>query len=438
MFVYYLRLGVRHLRRNPVLTALIVATLGVGVAASMATLTILHAMSGDPIPAKSDRLFAPLIDVRPAEDGDSDPEPPPMLTYRDTIALHAAGRGVRQTGVFGVAPAIDSGRADMPPFFGEGIALHRDFFAMFQVPFVRGGAWSAADDAAGGRVVVLRESLAARLYGDADPIGKSVRMGVHDFVVTGVVADGWEPLPKFYRLVGSSTFGDHENVFVPFATAIATEMSPHGQLSCYGEDGSGTGFAGLIASECVWIMFWTELASPADAPAYKSYLDGYVAEQKQLGRLPHAPNNRLYDVMGWLEARRVVANDARLQTYVAFGFLLVCLVNTLGLLLARYTARAGEIGVRRALGAARRAVFAQYMVETAVVGLAGGLVGLGLTRLALWAIGAQSEEIAPLVRMDGTMLATTFAVAIGASLVAGLWPTWRASQIRPALQLKSQ
>ena len=54
MFRYYFLLGLRSLRRNPVLTALMVLTLAVGVAASMSTLTILHVMSGDPIPHKSD------------------------------------------------------------------------------------------------------------------------------------------------------------------------------------------------------------------------------------------------------------------------------------------------------------------------------------------------------------------------------------------------
>jgi putative ABC transport system permease protein len=55
MFSYYLKLGLRSLRRNPVLTALMVLTLAVGVATSMSTLTVMRAMSGDPIPTKSDR-----------------------------------------------------------------------------------------------------------------------------------------------------------------------------------------------------------------------------------------------------------------------------------------------------------------------------------------------------------------------------------------------
>jgi len=63
MFRYYLMLGLRSLRRNPALTALMVVTLAIGVAASVSTLTILHVMSGDPIPSKSKRLLVPLLDV---------------------------------------------------------------------------------------------------------------------------------------------------------------------------------------------------------------------------------------------------------------------------------------------------------------------------------------------------------------------------------------
>jgi putative ABC transport system permease protein len=114
------------------------------------------------------------------------------------------------------------------------------------------------------------------------------------------------------------------------------------------------------------------------------------------------------------------------------------MVNVIGLLLAKFTARSGEIGVRRALGAPRRAVFKQYLVESGVVGLVGGAAGLGLTFAALWFLRKQSDEFAVLAKMDWVMLATTLTVALAASLLAGLLPTWRACQVQPALQLKSQ
>ncbi|HEY1900476.1 MAG TPA: hypothetical protein VGG49_11845, partial [Steroidobacteraceae bacterium] len=60
---YYFNLGIRCLRRNVALTALIIAAVGVGIGATMTVFTVLLAMSGDPIPAMSSQLFTPQIDV---------------------------------------------------------------------------------------------------------------------------------------------------------------------------------------------------------------------------------------------------------------------------------------------------------------------------------------------------------------------------------------
>jgi putative ABC transport system permease protein len=437
MFVHYLELGFRHLRRNPVLTSLMVLTLAVGVAASIATLTILRAMSADPIPGKSDRLVTPLVDLRPDDgNGTAGDEPPYQLSYRDTVALHAAKRGARQTGLYGIAPAVDAGRPELPPFFGQGVAVHTDFFPMFDVPFVRGGAWTADDDTRAARVVVLRESVADRVYGDVDPIGRPLRLGAQDFTVVGVVADAWEPLPRFYRLIGNQPFSKPEDLYLPFATAIASQMEQNGQRSCFSD--TGDGFAGLLASECVWMSLWVELGSAGDLPAYRDFVGQYVAEQRKLGRFPRADNHRVYAVPTWLDKNQVVPSDTRLQTYLAFGFLLVCLVNMIGLMLAKFTARAGEIGVRRALGARRREVFQQHLIEAGVVGVVGGAVGVVITFGLLALLAKQSEQIALVARMDWIMLAATVSLAIAASLLAGFLPTWRAARVQPALQLKTR
>src|SRR3954468_20023257 len=102
MFRYYLLLGVRSLRRNPALTALMVLTLAVGVAASIATLTILHVMSGDPIPGKSDRLFVPLVDNGPTEGYKPGDEPNDnQISYRDATNFLNIKVGERRTAIFG-------------------------------------------------------------------------------------------------------------------------------------------------------------------------------------------------------------------------------------------------------------------------------------------------------------------------------------------------
>lgn len=440
MFVYYLRLGLLHLRRNPVLTALMVVTLAVGVAASISTLTILHSMSGDPIPHKSDRLFVPLLDVRPDDASDSRTDPPTQLTYRDVVALHDAGRGVRQSAMYMIAPLVQSDDPGRAPVFGPGLAVHAEFFEMLEIPFVQGGPWTAEDDARGAHVVVLRESFAERFFAGADPMGRTVRIGTIDHVVVGLVDDAWHPLPHFWRLVaGAGPFGGDDHLFIPFATAIAQEIEQQGETSCFSNrPGTSRGFEGLEQNECVWIQLWVELAAASDADEYRDFLASYVAEQRALGRFPRPDNHRLHDVREWLDVNHVVSKDSRLQTYLSFGFLLVCLVNVIALLLAKFTARSAEIGVRRALGASRRAIFHQTLVESAVVGTVGGVVGLVLTFGCLALIARQSEQLALLAEMDALMFVTTFALAIGASLLAGLLPTWRASRIDPARQLKSQ
>jgi putative ABC transport system permease protein len=124
--------------------------------------------------------------------------------------------------------------------------------------------------------------------------------------------------------------------------------------------------------------------------------------------------------------------------WIAFGFLLVCLVNTAGLLLTKFLRRSMELGVRRALGASRRSIFVQLLVEAGVIGLAGGALGLGLALLGLWAVRHQPTPYASLAELDLSMLAATFALAVVTSLMAGVLPAWRGCQLTPAVQLKSQ
>lgn len=142
--------------------------------------------------------------------------------------------------------------------------------------------------------------------------------------------------------------------------------------------------------------------------------------------------------MEWLDFKKVVPSDVRLQTWLAFGFLLVCLVNTVGLMLAKFMRRSGEIGVRRALGATKRSIFAQALVEAGAIGLTGGILGLGLAGLGLWGMRQQPTSYADLAHLDPAMLLTTFLLALLASVLAGMLPAWRACQVAPAIQLKSQ
>jgi putative ABC transport system permease protein len=198
------------------------------------------------------------------------------------------------------------------------------------------------------------------------------------------------------------------------------------------------GFAGILESNCTWLQFWIETASAGDRGDVAAYLDNYVHEQNRMGRMPRNQPARLYNVMEWLDLNKVVGNDNRLAVWLAFGFLALCLVNTIGLLLAKFSVRAPEVGIRRALGASRREIFSQFLVETGVVGLVGGAIGLALAYGTLGLLSMGSDSMKNLAHMDASMLVLTLLLSIAAAIIAGLLPTWRACQVTPALQLKSQ
>jgi putative ABC transport system permease protein len=432
MFGYYLQLALRSFRNSKVLTALMVLAIALGIGASMTTLTVFHVLSGDPIPDKSDRLFYVQLDAASMDGYVADEEPDRGSTRFDAETLLREARGTRQAMMSGgfVAIAPDGTRT---PFFTDARYTSADFFPMFDAPLAYGRAWTAEDDAARARVAVISAETNQKVFGGSDSTGKTLRINGADFRVIGVLGP-WMPTPRFWDLTLQS-FNSLESVFLPFSTAMDQKLSRMGSMNCWGDSGTDPN---ALNAPCSWVQYWVELESPADAAAYRDYLNSYSDQQRAAGRFERPNNVRLRDVPALLDHHQVVPSDVRLQLWLAIGFLLVCLVNTVGLLLAKSLRRASEIGVRRALGASRRAIFAQFLIEAGAIGVAGGVVGLGLALLGLWAVRQNPSSYAALAKLDLTMLLTTFALSIVASLLAGLLPAWRAMQVTPAIQLKSQ
>ncbi|HVU80952.1 MAG TPA: ABC transporter permease [Rhodanobacteraceae bacterium] len=432
MFAYYLDLALRSLKRNPVLTALMVLAIALGIGAAMTTLTVLHVLSGDPLPGRSADIYYPQID--PADMNGYQPggEPADQVTWIDGMNLLRAHRATRQALMTGGSVPIQPTQANLDAFYADARYTTADFFPMFEVPFEYGSAWTASDDENRTRVAVISRKLNDKLFGGRDSVGKTINVNDANLRVVGVL-DAWRPDPHFYDLY-QGRYGENEDVFVPLTTSRDLKLDHDGSTDCWGQGSPNQQM--LETAPCTWLQFWVQLDTPAQAAAYKEFLVHYSQEQKVLGRFQRPPNVRLRNVMQWLTFKKVVPEDVRLQTWLAFGFLLVCLVNTVGLMLAKFLRRSGEIGVRRALGAARRAVFGQLLVEAGLVGLAGGIGGLLLAQLGLWLVRLQPADYAKLAHLDPVMLLVTFALAIGATLLAGILPAWRACRIAPALQLK--
>ncbi|MGE7138246.1 ABC transporter permease [Luteibacter sp. NPDC031894] len=434
MFSYYLQLGLRSLRRNPMLTALMVMAIGFGVAASMTTYSVYRATSRDPIPQKSDVLYNVQLDNWGPENTEKG-EPPPALSYTDATALMRAHKAKRQTITYPIGISVIPDDASRLPMRQGAYATGADFFPMFDVPFLQGRGWSLEDDDKHADVAVISKSLNDKLFNGGPSVGKQVNLDGHLFRVTGVIED-WAPQPLFFDVWNTGGFDEGASVYVPFNRAVDLKLPNNGNNNCVKDPGEG--WDNYLRSECIWISMWAELPSAADAHAYRSYLAGYSAEQQRAGRFSWAPNVRVRDVMDWLSVEKVVPRESQVSLLVSLGFLVICLVNTVGLLLAKFMRRAPEIGVRRALGASRREIYAQFLIEAGTIGVAGGVLGLLLTGVGVLGVGLVfPEQIARLATLDPMLMLLTLAVAIAASVIAAFYPTWRAAQVQPAWQLKS-
>lgn len=432
---YNTRLALKNIAKTPILSGLMVAAIAVGIGVSMSMITINYMMSQNPIPHKSDRLFAPQIDTwSPDEEFYQSGGIPDQMTYLDATALQEAGQAFRQTANSATRLAVEPSDGEAP-FFVTVRTSFRDFFPMFDVPFAAGGAWPASADASGDAVIVLSSELNERVFGGEDSVGRTLRLSGRDYRVVGIL-DEWQPFPKYYD-VNIGAFNTPEEAYIPFRHMVNEQLPRWGNTSCW-KPRDGDGYEAFLNSECIWVQFWVELRDAAERGEYLAFLDAYTEEQKALGRMPRPTNNRMNDVMEWLELREVVIDDARVLLGLSLIFLVVCLLNTVGLLLAKFFGKAPEIGLRRALGASRGALFQQYLIESAFIGTTGGALGLGLAWIGLRTMERLFDAAdTQLMHIDWTMAGTSVVLAAGVTLLTAIAPTWRACNIQPAAYLKA-
>jgi len=442
MFDYDLKLALRSLRRHIGLSMLMVLAVALGIAVCTITFTVYHAMSTNPIAWKNDRLYAVTIDSwdpeKPADD--EQPEmPPEQLTYRDAIALHAADIPERSLVMFKSERVLNPQQPGRTPFYTLVRVTHGDFFPMFETPFLYGSGWDREADAGPEPVIVLSRETNEKAFGGENSVGRTVRLGDNEFRIVGVL-DRWEPAPKFYDL-NNGSFQEAEDVFIPFMWGETLQLPAVGNTNCWKSEQIES-FGDFLNSECVWVQMWAELPDRDTRERYQAFVDNYVRGQKAGGRLPRPLNNRLFNVDEWLDFYKVVKKDNRVLIGIALLFLAVCLVNIIGLLLAKFLNGAALTGLRRALGASRKDVIRQHLTEVVLVGLAGGVLGLLFAVAGLAGIraiyGDTYDRYEQLTRIDPVVVLVTLGLSLLAGLIAGVYPAWRIGHTSPAVYLKTQ
>ncbi len=440
---YVLETGLRGVTRHPRTMLLVVLTLALGLASVMTMLTLLSVLSADPLPGVSHKLHIAWADSRAlARSGESDTygdgtRVPPLWKLSDVRAMQQARPDIRQVALVTAPVTLANSDGSASRTVSAAMAVG-PMLPVFEMPLRHGRYWTAQEEASREPVVVISRALSERLLGREDGTGGEVRIGTHSFRVIGI-SERWAPRPRPHFLPSSDAGwrGAGDEVFIPADAALAAGVEISSSRVCDGTGFGGFRFDQVNVEQCRWLVLWAELKDAQQRGDYARSLQAFAAERHAAGIFPRPPATRLQSMREWLHFNRVVPDSVRLNLWLAVGLLVLCLVNVAGLLAARFLRRSGEYGVRRVLGAPRRAIVGACLVESTLAGVLGGLLALPLTLAGLWLMRQQGEAYAPLARLNPSLFVLLLLLAVATGVLVGLLPAFRAARQEPALQVKT-
>ena len=390
-----LRYAVRSYAKAPTFTAVVLVTLALGIGASTAIFSLVDGLLLRPLPYPEPDRLVYLNEVTPAGVQIS-VSWPNFVDWRarqhsfQALAL-SRGESLTLTGL------------DRP----ERLRARRttgNFFDVLGVRAERGRLFTAEQDRAStpAEVVVTHAFWQARLGGAPGVVGRALTLNGQVYTVVGVLPAGFRYLGRDY------------DVFVPIGLYVANnpyllDRGDHQGYFAFGRLRPGVSLD----------------AARVEMQAIETSL------QRE-----YPKTNTNIGVKATPLAAQLVSN-VRQTLLVLFGavgcLLLIACVNVANLLVARGAARQHELSVRAALGGGRRRLVGQLLVESSVISLAGGLLGIvvgsGLLKLLL-AVAPDGTPRLDEVRLDGTAMLFALGAAVACGLVFGAFPAFQASGAR--------
>ena len=385
------------IRANKLRAVLTMLGIIIGVASVIALLAIGNGFSDD-ITSEINSIGTNVVTVTTDKDNSGGYE---ALSMRDVEAL---ADPLSNPDIIGVAAAIQGNQTVI--YEAESIETAVTGVTSSYLPinglddYQLGDGFNQNDIDTQSRVAVLGASAAVDLFDTDFPVGKTVKINGISYEIIGVLDES----------------SSDDTVFIPITTA---------QSRLY-TDRTRTGEK-YVSSISV------EAATTDDVPAVIDQITVTLSEEHNI-RVGDEYDFSIRDQTSLLETADTVTST--LNTFlgsIAAISLVVGGIGIMNIMLVSVTERTREIGIRKAIGAIRRDILLQFLLESLVLSLLGGLIGIGLG-ISISFIAGAFFEITTVIAMSTIGMSVGFAAAVG--LIFGIYPAWQASNLRPIEALR--
>ena len=315
------------------------------------------------------------------------------LTYEDTIALRQKVRNLQYLmPEFVGRGRLAYGRKSYNPGFTLGVSA--DYPFAYKQKAAEGRFFSQAEEVGRKRVVVIGKTISRNLFGEFSPIGENIKINGIGFTVIGVLEEKGTML----------TYDMDDMALIP---STLSEL--------------------VLGTKKIWEMFITVENENQVPQAIEDVKKVLIARHRKEDFHIHTQQGMIDIINNILNALTGIISA------IAAISLLVGGIGIMNIMLVAVTERTREIGIRKAIGAKRRDIFLQFVMESIVITMSGALIGILLGTLSAWGIMA-TLKLSAVIAWGAAGLACLVAFLVGTFF--GVYPAMRASRLDPVEALR--
>lgn len=392
------RFGLRALRRNSVFTVVALLTIAIGIAANAAVFSVVNSVLLKPLNYPQSEELVSLHQIAPGAEGLGDFQNGLLLSPSMYFAYSEHNRSFQSSGVWINGTANVTGLAE--PEQIRTVSVSDGVLETLSVPPAIGRSLSQADQAPNGpqRVMLSYGYWQRRFGGDRAAIGRNIMVDSQPREIVGVMPQGFRFVDADFELAAPLAFDRGKLILAGFGFHGIARLKPGATVA--------QGNADLTRALPIWMDSWTN--GPGSNPhIYETWkITPMIRPLKQevIGNI----GEWLWVVMGTIGV-----------------VLLIACANVTNLLLVRVEARQQELAMRAALGASRMRIVRGLLVESVLLGILGGVVGVVLAYASVRFLVTMGPSTLPRlheISIDARTLAFTFVLAVLSGFFFGLIP----------------